>query len=124
MITRMPTNCGDDTCPSCTVAGDFVFLAHHAGGHDRNDVVYQMEVTFERMKATLESVGCTLDDMVQIHLYLKKIEDFRAARDVFRKYFKDGYPARMATTSDFVSPGCLCMLDGVAYRPRTPKASS
>ena len=29
MIKRMPTNCGDKTCPSCVIAGDFIFLAHH-----------------------------------------------------------------------------------------------
>ena len=68
------------------------------------------------MKKTLESVGASLDDMVQIHLYLKDIEDFRSARDVFYKYFEDGFPARMSGTTDFVSPSILCMLDGIAYK--------
>ena len=117
-IRRMPTHCGDDTCASCVVAGDTIYLAHHAGGHDKPDVEYQMRASFERMKQTLASVGATLDDMVQINLYLKNIEDFPKARDVFREYFsKDAMPARMSTTTAFVDPWCLCMLDGVAYRP-------
>lgn len=116
MIKRIATNCGDETCPSCVVAGDYIFLAHHAGGQDKNDIVHQMEVCFERLKTTLELVGASLDDMVQINLYLKDIEHFRQARDVFYKYFKNGFPVRMATTTDFVSPGCLCMLDGIAYK--------
>jgi 2-iminobutanoate/2-iminopropanoate deaminase len=119
MINRIPSNCGDETCPACVVAGDYIFLAHHAGGHDKKDIVYQMEVSFERMKSTLESVGASLDDMVQINLYLKDIEDFRQARDVFYKYFKNGFPARMGTTTDFVSPNCLCMLDGIAYKKQS-----
>jgi len=64
----------------------------------------------------LESVDANLDDLVQINLYLKDINDFNDARDVFDKYFKNGFPARMTTTTDFISPGCLCMLDGVAYK--------
>jgi 2-iminobutanoate/2-iminopropanoate deaminase len=117
MIKRMPTHCGDETCPACVVAGDFIFLAHHAGGFESNDVVHQMEVCFERMSKTLKSVGASLDDMVQINLYLKDIKDFRSARDVFFKYFKKDYPARMATTTNFVDSTCLCMLDGIAYKP-------
>jgi len=112
----MPTHCGDETCPSCVVAGDFIFLAHHAGGFESNDVVHQMEACFERMSKTLESVRTSLNDMVQINLYLKNIDDFRPVRDVFFKYFKNGYPARMTTTTEFVDSSCLCMLDGVAYK--------
>ena len=116
MIKRMPTHCGDETCPSCVVAGDFIFLAHHAGGFDKEDVVHQMEAAFDKLKGTLESVGASLDDMVQINLFLRDIEDFRRARDVFFKYFKGGFPARMASTTDFVDSACLCMLDGIAYK--------
>lgn len=117
MIKRLPTNCEDDTCPSCVVAGDFIFLSHHAGGFESNDVVFQMETSFNKLQKTLESVGATLDDMVQINLYLKNIEDFRSARDVFYKFFNmNGFPARMSLTSDFVDSACLCMLDGIAYK--------
>jgi 2-iminobutanoate/2-iminopropanoate deaminase len=116
MIKRMPTHCGDETCPSCVMVGDFIFLAHHAGGFESNDVVHQMEVCFERMSKTLESVGASLDDMVQINLYLRNIDDFRPARDVFFNYFESGYPARMASTTEFVDSACLCMLDGIAYK--------
>ena len=117
MVKRMPTICGDDTCASCVVAGDFIFLAHHAGGHDKLDVEHQMRASFEGLKSTLNSVGATLNDMVQINLYLKTTDDFSKARDIFNEYFdKDAFPARMTTTTDFIGEGCLCMLDGVAYK--------
>jgi 2-iminobutanoate/2-iminopropanoate deaminase len=70
----MPTHCGDETCPSCVVAGDFIYLAHHAGGFEKNDIKHQMAATFARAKKTLESVGATLNDMVQINLYLKNLD--------------------------------------------------
>jgi len=115
-IVRQPTHCGDETCPSCVVAGDFVFLAHHAGGFESDDVRVQMRACFESLKSTLASVGATLDDLVQVNLYLRSIEDLRDARDVFFDYFEAGFPARTATTTDFVDSACLCMLDGVAYK--------
>lgn len=117
MIKRMPTHCGDDTCSSCVVAGDYIFLAHHGGGQDKEEIVYQMRKTFENMKKTLASVNTTLDDVVQINLYLSDISDFRKAADVFKEYFKNGVPARMATTTDFVGASCLCQMDGIAYKP-------
>jgi len=115
MIKRMPNHSQDESYSSCVVAGDFIFLAHHAGGGA--DVVSQMRATFESMKFTLSTVGATLDDMVQINLYLKNIEDFRGGvRDVFYEYFKNGVPARMTTTTSFIEPSCLCQMDGIAYK--------
>lgn len=120
MIKRMPTNCGDETCASCVVAGEYIFLAHHGGGQDRDDVAYQMRKTFDRMKDTLASVGATLDDMVQVNLYLKNIEDFSVVEDIFSEYFKNGAPARMTTVTQFVGPSCLCQMDGIAYKQSDP----
>lgn len=117
MIRRMPTHCGDETCSSCIIAGDYIFLAHHGGGQEKEDIVHQMRKTFESMKNTLSTVGATLDDMVQINLYLRDIKDFRLAADVFKEYFKNGYPVRMTTTTDFVGRTCLCQMDGIAYKP-------
>ena len=121
MITRMPSHCGDETCPSAIISGDYIFLAHHATGHEKNDVVYQMELTLNGLEDTLKKCNATLGDVVQINLLLKDIKDFRKARDVFPKFFKNGYPVRTAMTTDFVSPGCLCMVDAVAYKPKIKK---
>ena len=122
MLKRMPTNCGDETCPSCVIAGDFIFLAHHAGGNNKKDVEEQMRSCLESMKKTLESAGAKMNDMVQINLYLRFIEDFDKARKVFNEYFdEENFPARMTTTTDFIDKGCLCMLDGTAYKPGAGK---
>jgi len=82
-----------------------------------------MRATFESVEHTLNSVGATLGDMVQINLYLKDLADFDGAREVFYEFFdKDIFPARMTLTSDFLDSGRLCMIDGVAYRPNTKEA--
>ena len=117
MFRKMPTHCGDDTCSSCVVAGDFIYLAHHAGGFDKPDIAYQVRAVFERIKQTLATVNATLDDMVQLNFYIKDTEDFDKGREVFYDYFKDGFPARMTIVTKFLDDDCLCMIDGVAYKP-------
>ena len=80
---------------------------------------------FESMKKTLDSVEATLNDMVQIHLYLKNLEDFDQAREVFYEYFDSGnFPARMGSTTSFLDAECLCMIDGVAYKPNDSKTEN
>ena len=117
MLKKMPTHCGDETCSSCVIAGDFIYLAHHAGGFDKQDIAHQMRATFESMQRTLGQVGANLNDMVQINLYMKDLTDFGTARDIFYEYFdKECFPARMTLTSDFLHKNCLCMMDGVAYK--------
>lgn len=77
MMIKMSTHCGDDTCSSCLVAGDYIFLAHHGGGQDIMDIVHQTRATLESMSRTLETVGATLDDVVQLNFYIKNVSDFR-----------------------------------------------
>ncbi|MCL2214374.1 MAG: RidA family protein [Treponema sp.] len=121
MIKKMPTHCGDDTCSSCVIAGDFIFLAHHAGHNyeNANDIVGQVRATFENLKRTLSTVNAALDDIVEIKFYLKNKDDFRKGADVFREYFTNGAPARMTIFTDFLDDNCLCMMDGIAYKQRS-----
>lgn len=116
MIRRMPTHCGDDTCASCVVAGDYIFLAHHAGGFEKQDIAYQVSAALTRMRQTLASVGASLEDMVQINFYIKNTEDFEEGRNVFPEFFTGGAPARMTVVTQFLAPECLCQIDGIAYR--------
>ena len=118
MIERMPTHCGDETCPSCVIAGDYIFLAHHAGGFDRLDMAHQVRVTLERIRQTLDSVGATLDDMVQMNFYIRNVADFDAGRNVIAEYFPNGAPARMTVVTQFLDDACLCQIDGIVYKPR------
>jgi len=121
MLKKMPTHCGDDTCSSCVVAGDYIFLAHHSGHKakdiDVNDIAHQVRAIFENIKHTLSTVNATMDDIVQITIYLKNKDDFPKGRDVFKEYFKNGAPARMGIFTEFLDENCLCMMDGIAYKP-------
>ena len=87
-------------------------------GLDQQDIVHQVRATFESMRRTLESVGASLDDLVQVNFYIKNTADFRKGADVFREYFPHGVPARMTVVTDFIGENCLCQMDGIAYHPR------
>ena len=117
MLKKMPTHCGNDTCSSCVVAGDYIFLAHHGGGQDVNDLAHQTRAALDSMARTLASVGATLDDVVQLNYYIKSTEDFRKGADIFREYFKNGAPARTTVVTEFIGANCLCQMDGIAYKP-------
>lgn len=115
MILRAASHTKDDTCPACVVAGGFIFLAHHSGGHEKADAVFQAKASLKALQKTLQSVDANLDDMVQLTLYLKHRDDFAAVRDIFREFFTAGhYPARMTVFTDFINENCLCMIDGTA----------
>lgn len=115
MIQRFPTHCGDTTCASAVRAGSTIYLAHHAGGFDKLDAAHQTREAFKSLEQTLAQAGASLHDMVQIHLYLRDLRDFPAARDVFVEVFGDESPARMSSTTEFLCDECLVMMDGVAY---------
>jgi 2-iminobutanoate/2-iminopropanoate deaminase len=123
MITRMSNHYGDDTCSAYAVAGGFIFLAIIREATNGQKSFLQMEESFKHLRSTLQAAGADLDDLVQINLYLKQIEHFSAARDVFRSYFdNEKFPVRMTNTTQFVNPSCLCMLDGIAYKPHPERS--
>ena len=114
MITRLPTHVGDPTCSAAVIAGDVVYLAHHGGGFDVPDAAHQTRTALAAMRATLVRAGGAMSDVVQVRLYLRHIDDLRAACDVFPEFFGDAAPARTTVTTDFFDAACLVQVDGVA----------
>jgi len=117
MIKKVPTQWGDDTYSTCVVAGDFIFLAHHGGGQEVNDIAHQVKATFENIMKTLATVDATLDDMVQLNFYIKDTADFSEGVEVFNEYFRNGAPARTTIVTEFIGASCLCQMDGIVYKP-------
>lgn len=120
MLHRIGNHYGDKTCSSCVVAGDYIFLAHHGGGQDVNDLAHQTRASLEQLSQTLASAGATMDDVVQITYYIRSTEDFRKGADVFREFFPNGAPVRTTVVTDFIGAHCLCQVDGIAYKPVLP----
>ena len=110
-IKRIPT---PYSYSSAVVAGDYVFLGLHRGQGD--GFPEQLDSTFDSLKETLGKLGMSLDDLVKVNVWLKDIADLPAMERLFNNYFgKDGFPARMTATTEFIDADCLFMIDGIAY---------
>jgi len=109
------------TFSSYVVAGEFIYTSHIGGFIDDEGKVLktieeQTRQTLENLKDYLANEETTLNDVVQITVYLDDLAYFDRMIDVYREYFTDGYPARMTATTDFIESECLIQLDVVAYK--------
>jgi len=96
-------------------AGDFVFLGLHRGEGDNFNT--QFDNTFTFIEETLAKFSLTLANLVKVNVWLKHIEDLPEMEKLFLGYFeKDGFPARMTSTTKFIDNDCLLMIEGIAYR--------
>jgi 2-iminobutanoate/2-iminopropanoate deaminase len=108
--TRIPT---PHSYSSAVAAGGFVFLALHRGrGADFGE---QLAATFEGLRKTLARFDLGLDALVKVNVWLRDIEDLPEMEQAFTRTFpKDGFPARMTATTEFIDGDCLVMIDGTA----------
>ena len=100
-------------------AGDFVFLNFCVGNIGKS-VEEQVEGALDNMEARLQSVGLTLDAVVQVNVLLRDVWNIPIMEKVFKKRFKGNYPARKTLSTDFAHiggpDGLYVQIDGIAYR--------
>ena len=57
-------------------------------------IQHQTERVLENIKAVIESMGLTLEDVVKTTVFLKSLVDFPHMNEVYAKYFPANPPAR------------------------------
>lgn len=62
----------------------------------------QVAMTLENIKAILEAAGATLADVVKVNVYLADLNNFQKMNEVYRRYFKEDYPARATVGSQLL----------------------
>lgn len=102
-------------------AGGFVFTSGHTaidaeGRVGDGDIRRQAQQTLEKLGRTLATVGCTLDDVVKVTVYLADGRDFFVMNDVFAEAFPRSRPARTTVIAQPVLPTRI-EIDAVAFRP-------
>jgi 2-iminobutanoate/2-iminopropanoate deaminase len=102
------------------VSGDTVWTAGQiANDADGNlidgDIAEQTRRTLENVRACLEAVGCTLDDVVKVNAYLADLGDFPGYNEVYREFFAEPYPARSSVGAG-LPPGVLVEIEAIARR--------
>lgn len=92
-------------------------LLNESGQVVGGDITLQTHQVLDNLKAALHSVGCTLEDLVDITIYLKDMRDFMKYNLVYNDYFHtDRCPAR--TTVEGSPPGqSYILVKAIAYKP-------
>jgi 2-iminobutanoate/2-iminopropanoate deaminase len=101
-----------------TRSGNLVFVSGH-GAVDENghfvsdDFEKQMRWTMERLKATLESAGVGLHQVIQVRSYVQRSSDIPLYNWLYREYFREPFPAR-TTIVNCLPEGLLFEIDCIA----------
>lgn len=99
-------------------SGELVFLSGDlpiaADGSIPEGIEAQTALTLDRIAATLQTQGLTLDDVVSITAYLTNAADFAAFNQVYASRFSQPYPVRTTVRADLMLPGARLELTAVA----------
>lgn len=73
----------------------------------------QAACCLSHIKAIVESIGHSLEDVVKVNLFLRNIADLEAVDEVYRGFFPAGTPARRAVGVSALPHGALIQIDAV-----------
>lgn len=79
----------------------------------KGDVKAQARQCLEHIKAIIQSIGHTMDDVVKVNIALKNIADIEAVDNVYTSYFPDGIPARRTIGVSALPKDALIQIDAV-----------
>lgn len=82
------------------------------------DVAAQTARTLENIRALLESVGASLDDVLRVGVYLTGMESFAAMNEVYAQYFRQPFPARTTVAVRALPMGAAVEIEMTVADPR------
>ena len=119
--------------PHVKRAGDFIFVSGTSSrrpdnsfdgvevdefGTTRLDIMVQTRAVIENIRTILESVGATLDDVVEVSSFLVNMNDFSGYNEVYAEYFDyDGPTRTTVAVHQLPHPHLLIEIKVVAYKP-------
>jgi 2-iminobutanoate/2-iminopropanoate deaminase len=97
MTSKAPSPIGPYS--QARIAGDTIYVAGQGPfnpetGQMATGIEEQAARTLENIKAILEAAGASMDDVVKVNVYLADLADFAKMNEVYKRYFKEDYPAR------------------------------
>jgi enamine deaminase RidA (YjgF/YER057c/UK114 family) len=107
----VPGRTDNNPYSNAVLAGDTLYLAGDIGidpatGAPPPKIEDEVRLVMDSMKARLEMVGMSMDDLVMVEVYCPDLSLYTQFNDVYRTYFTDHFPARA-----FLGSGPL-LLDG------------
>lgn len=90
--------------------GQMVYTSHGPvtaeGKILQGDITAQTRLTLDNLRRTMEAAGGSLDDVLQVQLYLLDVADMKPVDAVYAEVFHAPYPSRStAVVAALVAPG-------------------
>jgi len=75
----------------------------------------ETKLTLENIRIIMEAAGSSLDNILQVRVYLTDVREYARFNDVYRKYFKDPLPARTCVEVKNLPFGIRIEIDTVGF---------
>ena len=88
-------------------------------GSGRGDasIEEQTRATMHNVEAALRGVGCALEDVIDMTVWLRDPRDFIAFNRAYAEFFAANKPTRTVLRADFMFD-CRIEMKAIAYKPR------
>lgn len=103
------------------VTGNVVYLAGACGDDPETDQIVgdgdikaETRAALENIKNTIEAAGGTLENIVKMQVYVKDIQMMDDFNAVYKEYFPENPPARIAMEISNLAGGANLEIDGIA----------
>ena len=110
-----------------TQAGNLIFLAGQVAMDPQTQqtpksFAEQLHLILKNMETILESAGSSLENILKTTVFLKDLSYYAQYNEIYRQYFKTGFPARSTVVADLVREDFLIEIEAIAWT--TEKQSS
>ena len=127
MIERIPTVAGvpkpQASYSTYTRFGDLIFIAGQVAvepetGRIPSSFADQLRLVLNHIRSILESAGSSMEQVLKMTVFLKDRAYRTEYDEVFRTYFKGGFPARSTIVADLMGEKFLVEIEAIAAAPR------
>ena len=79
-------------------------------------VAEQAERILATIAAILEAAGSSMNNVLKATIFLNDVNDFSKVNEVYRKHFREPYPARICVQAAKIPLGALVEIDAIAHK--------
>ena len=105
---------------SYTQVGNLIFVAGQVAMEPQTQetpksFAEQLHLILKNLKTILESAGSSLENILKTTVFLKDLSNYAEYNEIYRQYFKNGFPARSTVIADLVHEDFLIEIEAIAW---------
>lgn len=103
------------------MVGDFIYTSgqipiNPKTGIMETDIKLATKQSMENIKAILEEVGTSLENVIKTTIFLKDLNDFNVVNEVYATYFNENNPARSCVEVAKLPKDAVIEIEAIAIR--------